>query len=50
VIISMKLVKKEISDGKFNERSRRIFGNFGSKIPNVKMGKTGGGGQYVEES
>ncbi|MDR2755211.1 MAG: hypothetical protein LBC20_05840 [Planctomycetaceae bacterium] len=44
---------KESDNGKFHEMLRCVFGDFFSKNPVVKMGKTGksgGGGHYVVES
>jgi hypothetical protein len=43
-IISKKPYKKESDNGKCNEMFRCVFGEFFGKNPNVKMGKTGGGG------
>ncbi|MDR0704083.1 MAG: hypothetical protein LBF88_03765 [Planctomycetaceae bacterium] len=44
------LENKEHHNGKFSEMFDRTFGNVFGKKPNVKMGKTGGGGLDVEES
>jgi hypothetical protein len=50
MISNKNLQNKEYGNGKFNEMCCRFFGNGSCEKPNVKMGKTGGGGRDVEES
>jgi hypothetical protein len=52
-MISMNLVNKEHDNGKLCRKSFDFSKNHTEKfggMPNVKMGKPGGGGQYVVES
>ncbi|MDR2757590.1 MAG: hypothetical protein LBC20_18020 [Planctomycetaceae bacterium] len=53
-IISKKPCKiRSLDNGKCNEMLRCVFGDFFSKNPDVKVGKSGksgGGGHYVVES
>jgi hypothetical protein len=44
------LENKENDDGKFSYLFGRAFCNVFGEKSNVKMGKSGGGGQYVIES
>jgi hypothetical protein len=46
----MKPINKEHNDEKFSEMFGRFFCSIVCKKPNVKMGKTGGGGLDVTES
>jgi hypothetical protein len=45
-----KLINKEYDNGKLHEMYCCVFGEFFGKNPNVKMGKTGGGGLDGVES